>query len=267
MFAIVSILIVLSLTLLFGRLAALALTVTGIPTQIARFQARSALTGSGFTTMESEEIVSHPVRRRIVMLLMLVGNLGAAGLIASLIGGFAGISSVGGGLRRAVILLIGLVALFYLSKSPWADRQLSRGMLAILRRFTDLEVRDEATLLRLHGEYSISELQVQRGDWMAGRMLAELDLPHEGVLVLSIINPDGRYLGAPTGGDKLSEGDVVVLYGRSAVIEDLDDRSAGGAGDSAHVESVVQHREVVDSEHADTGAAESAAADERTASS
>ncbi len=247
--AIISLLIVLSLTLLLGRLAALALTVTGIPHHVARFQARSALTGAGFTTMESEQIVTHPVRRRIVMLLMLVGNLGAAGLIASLIGGFMGISSVGGGLRRAILLFVGLMTLFYVSKSPWADRHLSRMMLAILRRFTALEVRDEATLLRLHGEYSIVELQIQAGDWMEGRMLSELDLPHEGVLVLSIIKPDGTYLGAPTGRDRAAAGDVLLLYGREAVISDLDVRTAGGAGDSAHVEAVEQHREVVVTEH------------------
>ena len=249
MVAVISVLIVLSLTLLLGRLAALALTVTGVPHQVARFQARSAMTGAGFTTMESEQIVSHPVRRRIVMLLMLVGNLGAAGLIASLIGGFAGISSVGGGLRRGIILLVGLLALFYISKSPWADRQLSRFMSWVLRRFTDLEMRDEATLLRLHGEYSIVEMQVQPEDWIQGRTLAELDLSREGVLVLSIIKPDGTYLGAPTSGDRAFAGDVLVLYGREAAICELDERSAGGEGDRAHVEAVVHHREIVTSEH------------------
>ena len=248
-FAIISLLIVLSLTLLLGRLAAVALTVTGVPHHVARFQARSAMTGSGFTTMESEQIVTHPVRRRIVMLLMLVGNLGAAGLIGSFIGGFAGISSVGGGFRRAIILLVGLLALFYISKSPWADRQLTRAMTSILRRFTDLDIRDEATLLRLHGEYSIVELQVQEGDWIQGRTLTELDLAREGVLVLSIIKPDGTYVGAPTGNDRASAGDVLVLYGRETAMCDLDERTAGGEGDRAHVEAVVQQREVISAEH------------------
>jgi len=34
--------------------------------EAAHFQARSALTGVGFTTSESELIVGHPARRRIV---------------------------------------------------------------------------------------------------------------------------------------------------------------------------------------------------------
>lgn len=255
MFAIVSLLIVLFLSLLLGRLAALALTVTGVPHQIARFQARSALTGAGFTTTESEQIVTHPIRRRIVMTLMLVGNLGAAGIIAGLIGGFLGVSSVGGGLKRAVILLVGLLALFYLSKSPWADRQLQRLMLALLRRFSPLEIKDEATLLRLHGEYAISEMQVQEGDWMAGRTLTELDLPHEGILVLSIIKPDGTYLGAPKGTDRPCAGDIVVLYGRETVVRDLDERRADTTGDRARDESVAQHQQVVELEHEDEASA------------
>lgn len=226
MFAVVSLLIVVALSLLIGRLAALALTVTGIPRQVARFQARSALTGAGFTTTESEQIVGHPVRRRIVMLLMLVGNLGAAGLIASLIGGFLGVSSVGGGLRRAVILLVGLLGLFYLTKSPWADRRLSQFMLWILRRFTDLEVSDEARLLRLHGEYVVSEMQVQPGDWLEGRPLAELRLPDDGLLVLSIVKPDGSYVGTPTGADRAQAGDTLMLYGAEPTIIALDRRGA-----------------------------------------
>lgn len=250
MLAIISVLIVLALSLLFGRLASLALTVTGIPRQVARFQARSAMTGAGFTTTESETIVGHPVRRRIVMLLMLAGNLGAAGLIASLIGGVVGIGSVGGGLRRALVLLVGLLLLFYLSKSRWADRQLSRFMLWILRRFTDLGVRDYAEMLRLSGDYAVSELFVQPDDWIADKPLSDLDLPHEGVLVLGIIRADGQYLGAPTGDSAAHAGDTLIVYGRVPVLEDLDRRHAGESGQEAHRQAVEDQRTVEASESA-----------------
>lgn len=234
----ISVLIVLSFSLLIGRIAALALTVTGVPRPIARFQARSALTGAGFTTTESELIVGHPVRRRIVMLLMLAGNLGAAGLIASLIGGVVGINSVGGGVRRGLVLLGGLLFLFFLSKSQWADRRLSQFMLFILRRFTDLEVRDYAGMLRLSGDYAVSELYVEADDWIADKPLKDLDLPHEGVLVLGIVRSDGQYLGAPTGDSMAHAGDTLIVYGRVAVVEELDRRHAGAEGEEAHQRAV-----------------------------
>ena len=84
MVAIISLLTVLVLSLLVVRVATVALTLTGLSKQLARFQARSAFTGSGFTTTESEKVVHHPVRRRIIMLLMLLGNAGIVTAMSSL---------------------------------------------------------------------------------------------------------------------------------------------------------------------------------------
>ena len=49
----------------------------------ALFQALSAFSGTGFTTPEAESIVNHPARRRITMLLMIVGTAGIATVIVS----------------------------------------------------------------------------------------------------------------------------------------------------------------------------------------
>ena len=244
MAAVVSVLIVLTLSLLIGRVAAVALTVTGIPREVARFQARSALTGTGFTTQEAESIVAHPVRRRIVMVLMIAGNIGAAGLIASLIGSFVGLSSAGAGLTRASWLLGGLIVLLVLARSPWVDRKMARGIAFAVRRFTDIDVRDYAGMLRLSGDYAVSELYVQPDDWIADTPLAELDLPHEGVLVLGIVRSDGRYLGAPTGQTAAQAGDTLIVYGRIPVLADIDERHAGREGERAHAKAVAEQRDM-----------------------
>lgn len=55
MAAIMSLLIALTLSLLVTRIAAMALMLTGMSREAARFQARSAFTGVGFTTQEAEE--------------------------------------------------------------------------------------------------------------------------------------------------------------------------------------------------------------------
>lgn len=67
MVAVASIFSVAVISLVITRIATLAFVLTGMSTEAARFQARSALTGTGFTTGESEAVVNHPVRRRIVM--------------------------------------------------------------------------------------------------------------------------------------------------------------------------------------------------------
>lgn len=84
MVGLISLLVIVALSMLITRVATIALTHTGLSRESARFQARSALTGAGFTTTESEKVVNHPVRRRIVMILMLVGNAGIVTGMASL---------------------------------------------------------------------------------------------------------------------------------------------------------------------------------------
>lgn len=82
---ILSLLLVVSISILITRVATVALTHTGLSREAARFQARSAFTGVGFTTQESEKVVNHPVRRRVVLGLMLVGNAGIVTAVSSLI--------------------------------------------------------------------------------------------------------------------------------------------------------------------------------------
>lgn len=62
---VVALITILTLSLLITRVATIALTMAGLSEDTACFQARSAFTGTGFTTKESEEeVINHPVRRR-----------------------------------------------------------------------------------------------------------------------------------------------------------------------------------------------------------
>ena len=49
---------------------AILFRLTGVPIEKARFQVTSLLTGTGFTTKESEIIVQHPTRRKLAIWLM-----------------------------------------------------------------------------------------------------------------------------------------------------------------------------------------------------
>ena len=85
MLSILTLLMVLTFSILVTRIASVALTHTGLSRESAKFQARSAFTGVGFTTSESEKVVNHPVRRRILLLLMLLGNAGIVTAVSTLI--------------------------------------------------------------------------------------------------------------------------------------------------------------------------------------
>ena len=61
----------------------LALQFTGVEKARAQFQALSAFSGTGFTTKESETMVNHPRRRKVIMYLMILGKAGLVSIIAT----------------------------------------------------------------------------------------------------------------------------------------------------------------------------------------
>src|SRR4030042_5648925 len=77
--------ILLLVWLLILWVGSMALEATGMERAKARFQALSALSGTGFTTRESESIVDHPKRRRIVSWLIFLGSVGLTAFIVLMI--------------------------------------------------------------------------------------------------------------------------------------------------------------------------------------
>jgi hypothetical protein len=244
MSAIITLFVAVLLSILVARVGTIALVLTGLSHEAARFQAHSAFLGVGFTTSEAESVVGHPVRRRILLLLMLLGNAGLVGVVVTVLLAFL---NAGGGqiVLRAVALLAGLGLVWLGVSTPWVNRRMSALIGRALRRWTHLDARDYADLLNLSGDWSVDELRVRSGDWVCGRTLAELDLEHEGVLVLGIYRADGGFVGTPTGHTPVREGDTLVVYGRGELVAELDGRPAGPAGDRAHQESVAFERRLV----------------------
>lgn len=242
--AIVSLLVVLVLSLVIVRVATVALVLTGLSQQLARFQARSAFTGTGFTTSESEQIVQHPVRRQIVMLLMLLGNAGIVTAMSTLVVSFGGAGGSAHLAFRLTALVVGLLALWVFARSKWVDDKMSKIIGWALKRFTTLELRDYAGLLHLTGDYVVAELTIEPGDWLCEKQLSQLRLNDEGVLVLGIERPDGSYNGAPRGDNTLHANDALLLYGRQEVITNLDERRGGAEGNWEHFKSIERQAKV-----------------------
>lgn len=52
---------------------------------MARFQARSAFTTTGFTTPQASLVVTYPERRRVISVLMVLGNAGVVSVMATVV--------------------------------------------------------------------------------------------------------------------------------------------------------------------------------------
>lgn len=242
--ALVSLFIAVSMSMLITRIAATSLTLTGLSQSSARFQARSAFTGAGFTTDESEKVVNHPVRRRIIMLLMFLGNAGVITVISSLVLTFISSAGPSDWVLRLSLLILGVGLLWLIATNSTFNRYLTRMVKWSLRRWTKLEIRDYASLLHLKGEYQVMELQVSAEDWLADKRLDEVRLRDEGITVLGIQRSDRTYIGAPKGSSCIYPGDLLILYGRRSVLSELDARLADWAGEEAHQKAIAEQQEI-----------------------
>lgn len=246
MIAIISLLITLTLSLLVTRIATMALMLTGVSKEVARFQARSAFTGAGFTSKETEMMVNHPVRRRIIHILMLLGNVGVATVVATMMLSVLDTSQSNTWGASLLLLLSGLMMLWFFSSSRIVERQLNKVISWALRKITKLEVRDYVAVLNLQDGYAVTETKINPKDWLANKTIIELKLPKEGVLILGIQLESGDYIGAPTAETVVSPGDTLVLYGPIKRLEELDQRRSGWLGHKAHKEAISDHEEVLD---------------------
>jgi len=96
------------------RIGGLALQLTGIEPDVARFQALSAFSGTGFTTTEAERVVRHRTRRRVVTILIILGNAGLVTIIAALVASFTQVSGYDWFFIRLAIILISIFVLYKL---------------------------------------------------------------------------------------------------------------------------------------------------------
>ncbi len=226
-------LVLLSVFVLIVRISTTALVLTGLSQELALLQAVSAFTGVGFTTRESEFIVNHPVRRRILIIVMILGNAGFVTAASTFFLSFTDAADALDGAERVALLGIGSAGLWYVAKSRTFDRHLSSIIGWALRRWTRLHAFDFVELLDVGGKYTVRLVKVRPEDWIAGKRLDELNLFEEGVTVLGIHRGD-LYLGLPRGETRIEPGDRVVLYGRTDRLSELEHRATGAAGQQAH---------------------------------
>lgn len=243
MIALVSLFVIITISVIVVRIGSVALVMTGLSKDLAVFQAQSAFSGVGFTTRESESVVRHPTRRRIIRLLMLMGNAGFTSAIAGLVLTFYDPNAKSLELRLG-LLVLGLAVLWMVSRSRLMDRFLTQMIRAALKKWTRLEVRDYARLLELDRGYAVAEIEVGPDDWLCNHKLSDLHLTQEGVLVLGVRRASGNYVGAPYGQTEIMLKDVLTCYGPEKLLRELPHRLSGAKGDQEHAVAVENQEQI-----------------------
>lgn len=210
-------LIAIIISLLIVRAGAIALMMTGMSFDKAKFQALSAFSGTGFTTREAERVVNNPQRRKIVSLLMILGNAGIVTVIVTATSSFAKAEGMQVGLN-AIMLLVGLGLIFFIARhSPLARywESFAQTRLARLKIFDEDTTVDE--LLHITEGYGVVRIQLLDNSPFIGQTLSDINAGLKHSFVLGI-ERDKEWLPTPRSTRKLMKDDFLVIYGK---LEDL----------------------------------------------
>jgi len=214
--AALTIAILLMVSLLIIKVATVAMRLTGLPETVARFQCISALTGTGFTTTEAEMIVNYPIRRRIVITLMVVGNFGIVSVSSTFIVAFIGIGAHGEAiLFQALMILFAVIMTFVIMLNQSLDRFLSKITARILSYTTDIEHRGFHRVFQVSDGYSISEHAYKQD---VPTTFSAMD--HNGLTLLAIQSVGSKQTVTVDADYPIGPGDILVYFGHDKAHEE-----------------------------------------------
>ena len=216
---VVLVIIVICVSYLIVRIGAIALEMTGIERSMAQFQSLSAFSGTGFNTKDTEKIVHHSIRRRIVSILMILGNAGIVSVIATIVLTFANSDSFHPSMTLMTIL-ISLFILYQIVIHQEVAKQLTEKIREILwKKFHIERVLLEEVVKQPEG-YGVTSISIIKDLKIANLTLKESGLNDGGLKTLSI-ERDDQLITAPKGTMKLQAGDRLICYGKFQEIDDL----------------------------------------------
>ncbi len=222
--------IVIIVSFIVVRIGAIAFQLTGLEWSLAKFQALSCFTSTGFTTREAELITSDPRRRRIASVLIVLGHAGFVTMIAT----FANTigpratklsipfvpASVPPEFRPWINLVI-IVAATYIIYKVFTNTKLARKLTDALRkRIIKKDIirsvsREELALAT--GGYGVSKIQVSESNPIVGKVLSESGLRKDDITVLAIIR-DENTIPNPAANRKILSGDELICFGKLDII-------------------------------------------------
>jgi hypothetical protein len=210
--------IILAFFIVLVEVLSVAMKITGLDIEIARFQLISIITHTGFTTKESELITQHPVRRRIAKIVMLISYVVTVSLIGIIIT-FLTRPSFLYALVAVIILLFGVIFIINNKHIIGSfDKIVERQILKQIVK--DSHKRTVEEVLKLNDEYGVAEFVVGKDCPINGVTLLQSGLKQKYIQVLNIDRGSGM-IHFPKSDFVFDLGDKVVVYGRLDNIKKL----------------------------------------------
>lgn len=211
LYFLIPVMITIFVSFLVVRAAAIALMMTGLDHKRAVFQALSAFTGTGFTTKEAERVINHPLRRKIIMWLMILGNAGIVTVIITATSSLIKIKGYGIPLH-IIIMLAGIYFMYRIGTSKGFIRRWESFIEKYLVKISHFEEETVEDLLHFLDGYGLVQTLVKKDSPLTGLLLSECTLCREDTLLVGI-ERDKKWIPIPKSQEKIQEGDKLVLYG------------------------------------------------------
>lgn len=198
-----------------SELFAMLFRFTGLPDEKARFQVISLLTGCGFTTRESELLLTSRSRRRLARITMLFGYVFNITIVSMLINVFLSLKVTElSNLFSVLIPILAAAIIIIFMRVPkvraWGDRIIER----LASRFTRNGKTNSLLLLDYLGDDSIAQVTLNEvPERFRETPLAKTGLRAEHNLMVMLIEKPGKKA-VPAGAKTIIEvGDKLTVFG------------------------------------------------------
>ncbi|WP_160724158.1 TrkA C-terminal domain-containing protein [Bacillus sp. USDA818B3_A] len=188
---------------------------TGLKVEVSRFQVISMMTGTGFTTGESELILGHPIRRKLALILILFGAFSLAVIISSIS------EFLSEGLKAKEILIgtFAVIIILVVLKIKAVQRQLTKFFNREMKQnieLADLPLRD---VFLKNKEDFLLHLFIYEDSKLVHQTLQEAVKDHDELeLVVLYIQRGDIQIRKHLYDTKIHEGDQLLIYGVEDVI-------------------------------------------------
>lgn len=190
---------------------------TGLKLEVSRFQVISMMTGTGFTTGESELILGHPVRRKLAIFLILFGAFSLAIIISSI----SNFLSDDLGIKETLYVATGLLLVLGVLKLTSIQRGLSQLFNKNMKKnieLGDLPMRD---IFLTDKTDDLVNLHIYKESYLFHNTIKDVLKQYDQLdMVVLFIKKGELKIRKNIYQTKIHEGDQILLFGTKEVIRE-----------------------------------------------
>jgi len=220
---------VIIISFIIVRIGAIAFQITGLEWSVAKFQALSCFSSTGFTTSEAELIVTNRQRRRIASVLIVLGHAGLVTMIATLANSLRAQTVIEEKLTKPLLpvripealvpwinlAIIGIV-LYILYKVSTNSRFVKKLTNFLRKKIIKRELVQRVSfeeLMLSTGGYGVTRIALRPGSPVLNKTLSDSELRSQDITVLAITR-EGKTTANPPATTELHLNDELLCFGK-----------------------------------------------------